>query len=61
MLPNDIPGHNPDSAMPEGIDEAKALLHQAGIDPGSITLDFVFLNARVQQDGRRVPAERLAG
>src|SRR6476469_7479432 len=44
VLPNDIPGHNPDSAMPEGIDEAKALLQQAGIDPSSITLDFVFRN-----------------
>jgi ABC-type oligopeptide transport system substrate-binding subunit len=44
VLPNNIPGHNPDAAMPEGVDEAKALLQQAGIDPSSITLDFVFLN-----------------
>jgi ABC-type oligopeptide transport system substrate-binding subunit len=44
VLPNDIPGHNPNAAMTEGVDEAKALLQQAGIDPASITLDFVFLN-----------------
>lgn len=49
ILPDNIPGHNPDAAMPEGLDEAKALLETAGIDPSTVNLDFVFLNLAFQK------------
>ncbi|HRA47248.1 MAG TPA: peptide ABC transporter substrate-binding protein, partial [Thermomicrobiales bacterium] len=48
VLPTNIPGNNPDAVIPESVDEAKALLVSAGIDPSTITLDFVFLNLSFQ-------------
>lgn len=44
VLSPDIPGNNPDSAMTVGVDEAKALLSDNGIDTGSIELELTFRN-----------------
>src|SRR3954452_14213376 len=49
LLPDNIPGHNPDATLPESLDDAKALLQTAGIDPASVTLDFTFLNLQFNQ------------
>jgi oligopeptide transport system substrate-binding protein len=44
ILPDNIPGHNPDAALPESVDEAKALLTGAGIDPASVSLELTYTN-----------------
>jgi oligopeptide transport system substrate-binding protein len=44
LLPSNIPGHNPDAALGESVDEAKQLLTTAGIDPASVKLDLTFIN-----------------
>ncbi|MGH2551325.1 MAG: peptide ABC transporter substrate-binding protein [Thermomicrobiales bacterium] len=44
VLSPDIPGNNPAAALTVGVDEAKALLTTAGIDPGSIDLELTFRN-----------------
>jgi oligopeptide transport system substrate-binding protein len=44
VLPPNIPGNNPDSAMPESVDEAKALLTTAGIDPTSVDIELAYRN-----------------
>jgi oligopeptide transport system substrate-binding protein len=44
MLAPDIPGNNPDAALSVGVDEAKALLADNGIDPSAIELELFFQN-----------------
>jgi oligopeptide transport system substrate-binding protein len=44
VLPPNIPGNNPDAAMTESVDEAKALLESAGIDPASISIELAYRN-----------------
>jgi len=44
VLAPDIPGNNPDAALSVGVDEAKALLADNGIDAGSIELELFFQN-----------------
>ncbi len=44
VLAPDIPGNNPDAALSFGVDEAKALLADNGIDPSSIELELFFQN-----------------
>jgi oligopeptide transport system substrate-binding protein len=44
VLPPNIPGNNPDAAMPESVDEAKALLESAGIDPASVDIELAYRN-----------------
>jgi oligopeptide transport system substrate-binding protein len=44
LLPNNIPGHNPDATLGENVDEAKQLLATAGIDPSSVELELTFIN-----------------
>lgn len=44
VLAPDIPGNNPDSAMPESVDEAKQLLADAGIDPASVSIELAYRN-----------------
>lgn len=44
MLPPDIPGNNPGAALPVGVDEAKQLLADNGIDPASVELELFFQN-----------------
>jgi oligopeptide transport system substrate-binding protein len=44
LLPSNIPGHNPDAALGESVDEAKQLLTTAGIDPAPVKLDLTFIN-----------------
>ena len=44
VLPDNIPGHNPDSAMSVSVDEAKQLLVDAGIDPSSVSIEVAFRN-----------------
>lgn len=45
VLPPDIPGNNPDAAMPASVDEAKQLLADNSIDPSGIELELFFQNA----------------
>ncbi|MGB3304574.1 MAG: peptide ABC transporter substrate-binding protein [Thermomicrobiales bacterium] len=45
VLAPDIPGNNPAAAMTESVDEAKKLLSDAGIDPGSVEIEIVYINA----------------
>lgn len=45
LLPDNIPGHNPEATLPESVDEAKQLLTTAGIDdPSSVELELVHIN-----------------
>ncbi|MFL5758842.1 MAG: peptide ABC transporter substrate-binding protein [Thermomicrobiales bacterium] len=44
VLPPNIPGNNPDAAMPESVDEAKQLLSTAGIDPSSVNIEIAYRN-----------------
>jgi oligopeptide transport system substrate-binding protein len=44
VLAPDIPGNNPDAALSVGVDEAKALLADNGIDPSTIELELFFQN-----------------
>ena len=44
VLSPDIPGNNPDAAMPESVDDAKALLASAGIDPASVNIEVAYRN-----------------
>jgi oligopeptide transport system substrate-binding protein len=44
VLPPNIPGNNPDSAMSESVDEAKQLLTTAGIDPSSVDIEIAYRN-----------------
>jgi oligopeptide transport system substrate-binding protein len=44
VMSPDIPGNNPGAAMTESVDEAKALLEKAGIDPGSVNIEIVYLS-----------------
>jgi oligopeptide transport system substrate-binding protein len=44
VMSPDIPGNNPDAAMPESVDEAKALLATAGIDPASVEIELAYIN-----------------
>lgn len=46
LLPDNIPGHNPNAAMNESVDEAKQLLATAGIDPASVALELTFINTQ---------------
>ena len=48
ILPDNIPGHNPEATLPESLDEAKQLLTTAGIDPASVELELVHLNLTFQ-------------
>ena len=57
IMSPDIPGNNPDAAMTESVDEAKALLSDAGIDPASIDLELVYINSPVRN---KTVAEYLA-
>jgi ABC-type oligopeptide transport system substrate-binding subunit len=57
VMSPDIPGNNPDAAMTESVDEAKGLLSTAGIDPASIELELVYINAPVRN---KTVAEYLA-
>ncbi len=45
ILPDNIPGHNPASALGESVDDAKALLSTAGIDPSSVELQLTFISS----------------
>lgn len=45
VLAPDIPGNNPNSALSVGVDEAKQLLSDAGIDPSSISIELAYRNA----------------
>lgn len=45
VLPPDIPGNNPGAALPVGVDGAKALLADNGIDASSIELELFFQNS----------------
>ena len=45
LLPDNIPGHNPDAALGESVDDAKALLTAAGVDPSSVDLQLTFINS----------------
>jgi ABC-type oligopeptide transport system substrate-binding subunit len=45
VMSPDIPGNNPDAAMTESVDEAKALLETAGIDPASVEIEIVYINS----------------
>ncbi|HEU0163449.1 MAG TPA: peptide ABC transporter substrate-binding protein, partial [Thermomicrobiales bacterium] len=44
VMSPDIPGNNPAAALTESVDEAKALLQTAGIDPGSVNLEIVYVS-----------------
>lgn len=44
LLPANIPGNNPAAALPGGVEEAKALLVTAGIDPATVEMDLTFIN-----------------
>ncbi len=44
MLPANIPGNNPESAVTEDVAAAQALLASAGIDPASVNLELTFIS-----------------
>jgi oligopeptide transport system substrate-binding protein len=44
VLPPNIPGNNPDAAMPESVEEAVQLLSTAGIDPASVDIELAYRN-----------------
>ncbi len=44
LLPADIPGNNPDAAIVESVDEAKALMAAAGVDPASVSIELTHIN-----------------
>jgi ABC-type oligopeptide transport system substrate-binding subunit len=46
LLPDNIPGHNPNATLGESVDEAKALLSKAGVDPSSVELELTFINSQ---------------
>jgi oligopeptide transport system substrate-binding protein len=48
VISPDIPGNNPDAAMTESVEEAAALLVTAGIDPGSIEIELVYINSPIR-------------
>jgi oligopeptide transport system substrate-binding protein len=44
LLPPDIQGNNPDAALPEDLDAAKALFAETGIDPASVNIELTYLS-----------------
>ena len=48
LLPPNIPGNNPDAGIVESVDEAKALLAAAGVDPATIKIELTHINAQFQ-------------
>jgi oligopeptide transport system substrate-binding protein len=44
LLPPDIQGNNPDAALPEDPEAAKALLAESGVDPAGVNIELTYLS-----------------
>jgi oligopeptide transport system substrate-binding protein len=45
VLPDNIPGHNPEAVLPESVPEAQQLLVDAGIDPAATTIELTYVSS----------------